>query len=233
MTAIVAANGMLITVLLPRLIAHEVRHAGYMRTYIESEIPTLYALWMVGTIWCIAMVPIAARLVVGPSFDRSVGVLLVLLIAVPGSALNSLYIVLFNLQERTGQVLLYVALMTAIGLGVSILLIPSYGALGAALGTVVSYLVYQGAYVWDQHRRFGVPAIAIWIISATGVGLTALQVGVGAGALERVAWAGLSTIAMTVVIRLIGCIDANLVVRLFGSRIGPARVINRAFAVRT
>jgi hypothetical protein len=43
----------------------------------------------------------------------------------------------------------------------------------------------------------------------------------------------LSTIAMTVVIRLIGCIDANLVVRLFGSRIGPARVINRAFAVRT
>jgi O-antigen/teichoic acid export membrane protein len=85
MTAIIAANGMLITVLLPRLIAHEVRQAGYMRTYIESEIPTLYALWMMGTIWCIALVPIIARYMVGTPFDQSVRILLVLLIAVPCS----------------------------------------------------------------------------------------------------------------------------------------------------
>ena len=229
MTAMVAANGMLITVLLPRLIAHEVRHVGYMRTYIESEIPTLYALWMMGTIWSIALVPVIARFMVGAPFDESVGVLLVLLIAVPCSVLNSLYVVLFNLQERTGHVLLYVTLMTVIGVGVSIVLIPSYGALGAALGTVVSYLVYQAAYVWDQHRRFEVPAGRIWIISATAVGLATLQVVVGAGVFERILWAGLSTIAMTAVIRVIGCIDADLVVRLFGSRIGPARFINRTF----
>jgi O-antigen/teichoic acid export membrane protein len=233
MTASIAANGMLVTILLPRLIAHEVRHTGYMRTYIESEIPTLYALWMVGTIWCIALVPVIARFMVGAPFDESVGVLLVLLIAVPCSALNSLYGVLFNLQERTGQVLLYVALMTGIGIGVSIVLIPSYGALGAALGTVASYLVYQAAYVWDQHRRFEVPAVRIWIVSATAVGLATVQVAVGAGVFERVLWAGLSTIAMTTVIRLVGCIDADLVVRLFGSQIGPARFINRAFVVRT
>jgi O-antigen/teichoic acid export membrane protein len=233
MTAIVAANGMLITVLLPRLIAQEVRHVGYMRTYLESEIPTLYALWMIGTIWSVALVPVVARLMVGPSFDESVGVLLVLLIAVPCSVLNSLYVVLFNLQERTGHVLLYVTLMTGIGVVVSIMLIPSYGALGAALGTVVSYLVYQAAYVWDQHRRFEVPAARIWIISATAVGLVTLQVAVGAGVFERVLWAGLSTIAMTAVIRVIGCIDADLVVRLFGGRIGPARFITRAFVVRT
>lgn len=233
MTAIIAANGMLITVLLPRLIAQEVQHVGYMRTYIESEIPTLYALWMMGTIWCIALVPIVARYMVGAPFDQSVGILLILLIAVPCSALNSLYVVLFNLQERTGHVLLYVTLMTTIGVGVSILLIPKYGALGAALGTVVSYLVYQAAYVWDQHRRFEVPAVRIWIISATAVGLSALQVGVGAGVFERVLWAGGATIAMTAAIRLIGCIDADLVVRLFGNRIGPARLINRAFVVRT
>jgi O-antigen/teichoic acid export membrane protein len=227
MTAMVAANGMLITVLLPRLIAHEVRHVGYMRTYIESEIPTLYALWMIGTIWSIALVPVIARIMVGAPFDASVGVLLVLLIAVPCSALNSLYVVLFNLQERTGRVLLYVTLMTGIGVGVSSMLIPSYGAFGAALGTVVSYLVYQAAYVWDQHRRFEVPAVRIWIISATGVALVTFQVFVGAGAVERVLWAGLSTIAMTAVIRVIGCIDADLVVRLFGSYMGPARFINR------
>jgi O-antigen/teichoic acid export membrane protein len=141
--------------------------------------------------------------------------------------------VLFNLQERTGRVLVYVTLMTVIGIAVASVLIPSYGAIGAALGTVVSYLVYQAAYVWDQHRRFEVPAARIWIISATAVGLATLQVAVGAGVLERILWAGLSTMAMTAVIRVIGCIDADLVVRLFGSRIGPARFINRAFVVRT
>jgi O-antigen/teichoic acid export membrane protein len=234
MMAIVAANGMLIIVLLPRLIAHEVRSVGYMRIYIESEIPTLYALWMVGTIWSIALVPVIARLMVGPGFDgRPVGVLLVLLIAVPCSALNSLYVVLFNVQERTGHLLLYIALMTVIGVGVSIMLIPSYGAMGAAFGTVVSYLVYQAVYVWDQHQRFGVPAGPIWIVSIVGVALVTLQVFVGAGFVERVVWAGSSTIALMVVIRLIGCIDANLVIRLCGSRVGPARLINRALVVRT
>jgi O-antigen/teichoic acid export membrane protein len=233
MTAMVAANGMLITVLLPRLIAHEVRQVGYMRTYIESEIPTLYALWMVGTIWSIALVPVIARVLVGAPFDQAVGVLLVLLIAVPCSVLNSLYVVLFNLQERTGRVLLYVTVMTVIGVAVSFLLIPSYGALGAAVGTVVSYLVYQASYVWDQHRRFEVPALHVWIISATAVALATLQVAVGTGLLERILWAGLSTIAMTAVIRILGCIDADLVGRLFGRRIGPARFITRAFVVRT
>ncbi len=233
MTALVAANGMLITVLLPRLIANEVRQGGYMRTYIESEIPTLYALWTIGTIWSIALVPVIARFIVGAPFDESVGVLLVLLIAVPCSVLNSLYVVLFNLQERTGHVLVYVTLMTVIGIAVASVLIPSYGAIGAALGTVVSYLVYQAAYVWDQHRRFEVPAGRIWIISAAAVGLATLQVAVGAGVLERILWAGLSTMAMTAVIRVLGCIDADLVVRLFGRRIGPARLITRAFVVRT
>jgi O-antigen/teichoic acid export membrane protein len=233
MTAMVAANGMLITVLLPRLIAHEVRQGGYMRTYIESEIPTLYALWTIGTIWSIALVPVIARFMVGAPFDQSIGVLLVLLIAVPCSVLNSLYVVLFNLQERTGRVLVYVTLMTVIGIAVASVLIPLYGAIGAAIGTVASYLVYQGAYVWDQHRRLEVPAARIWIISAAVVGLATLQVAVGAGVLERILWAGLSTMVMTAVIRVIGCIDADLVVRLFGRRIGPARLINRAFVVRT
>ena len=70
MVAAMAAGGVLVTVMLPRLIAHELTQPGYMRTYVEREVPTLCALWMLGTIWVVAAMPLVVRLIAGAQFDE-------------------------------------------------------------------------------------------------------------------------------------------------------------------
>jgi O-antigen/teichoic acid export membrane protein len=80
---------------------------------------------------------------------------------VPGSVLSALYGVLYNLQGRLGRLTLFIGLMAAINLALSILLIPMVGVAGAAIGTAVSYLISQWLYVQDQHVHLGVPLRAM------------------------------------------------------------------------
>jgi O-antigen/teichoic acid export membrane protein len=161
-------------------------------------------------------------------------VLAILLIAIPSSVVSSLYTVLFSVQERMGRILLYSLLLTATNLAVSVALIPLYGALGAAVGTVLSYVVGQAFYVWDQHRQLAVPALGTWTLWATGLALGLGQVAAGPGVAARVVWACVATIALVGVVRAFGCVDRRLVERLFVGRLTPvAAIINRTLIART
>ena len=221
MTATMAAGGVLVTMLLPRLIANELAQPGYMRTYAAREIPTLYSLWMIGTIWIVALLPFVVRQLSGPQFDESLRVLLALLIIVPASVVASLYTILFSVQERMAASLIYLLVMAATNLGISLVLIPSYGALGAAAGTVASYVVYQAAYVWDQHRALAVPAIKTWVLWITGLAIGIVQWWIGPSLIARVVWALAATLAAVAVIRLAGAIDRGVIDRLFTNRLQP------------
>jgi O-antigen/teichoic acid export membrane protein len=231
---IVAANGMLTTLLLPRLIAHEVAAPGSARTSVKAEFPTIHALWMIGTVWLVALVPVAARQVTDSEFDESSSSLLVLLVTAPSSVVTSLYTVLFNLQERMGRMLVYLLLMTLTNVAVSLALIPTYGAVGAAIGTAVSYALSQALYVRDQHRALAVPALKVWTLWAAGLALGVLQLTVGTGVAGRLAWALVATAVLIGIVRAMGCVDDGLVARLFAGRLSPvAAIISRTLVAKT
>lgn len=222
LAAAMAANGVVGTLILPRLVAREHASPGSMRDYLSAEVPTIYPLWMLVSIWLVAALPVAVAAVLGPTYDESMPVLLVLLVAIPSSVLTSLYTVLFNLQERMGAVLGYLFALTLTNLLLSVLLIPPFGAMGAATGTAASYLVGQALYVSDQHRRLQVSPRAVAILSIVGlaIGLTQLAVGGHAGA--RMIWAVLASLLLGFVIRQSRCIDARVLADLCAGR--PQRV---------
>jgi O-antigen/teichoic acid export membrane protein len=160
--------------------------------------------------------------------------MLVLLIAIPSSVVTSLYTVLFSVQERTGQVLVYMFLMTLANISVSIALIPTLGALGAALGTVLSNGVAQACYIWDQHRRFGVRAERIWCLWAAGLALGAGQFVAGPRPAMRMVWAVVATTVLAGIVRTVGCVDARLVDRLFAGQLNAVGgMINRVLVAKT
>ena len=233
LAAMIAGNGLLTTVLLPRLIARHVAHPGAMRSYVQAEVPTLYGLWMIVAVWMTAMLPVAVALLAGAGFSESVRVLLVLLVAIPSSVVTSLYTILFNVQERTGRLLLYSSLLTFTNLAISLALIPTYGAVGAAAGTVCSYVVGQAFYVWDQHRQLAVPALGTWTLWMTGLAIGVAQLAAGPGAGWRIVWACAATAILVLVVRGMGSVDGRLVERLFAGRLTPLAVmINRTLVAR-
>ncbi len=234
MLAMLAANGVLTAMLLPRLVAQEVAAPGFMRTYVRSEVPTLYALWMIGTVWAVALLPAAVQAATGVAFSQTSAVLLVLLVAIPSSVITSLYTVLFNLQERTGRLVLYSLVMMSTNLSFSLVLIPRYGSAGAAAGTVVSYAVGQACYLWDQHRVLAVPARRAWLLWSAGVVVGVAQLAAGPGIGLRLTWALAATAALVVLVRAVGAIDASLVERMLGTGLRPlAGTITRVLIART
>jgi O-antigen/teichoic acid export membrane protein len=231
MVAAMAAGGVLVTVMLPRLIAHELTQPGYMRTYLEREVPTLCALWMLGTIWVVAAMPLVVRLIAGAQFDDSLMVLQTLLIVVPASVVSSLFTVLFSVQERMGRSTVFLFVTSAVNVGLSLLLIPRYGALGAAAATVASYVVYQASYVWDQHRLLGVAAGRTWTLWTAAILIGAAQWPLGSSIAMRAGWAALTTVILLAVVRMVGAIDGGVVARVFGGRLQPVgTVITRVLA---
>ncbi|MDP2318071.1 MAG: polysaccharide biosynthesis C-terminal domain-containing protein [Acidobacteriota bacterium] len=233
MVTTMSASGVLVTMLLPRLIAAEMARPGSMRTYVEEEVPTLYSLWMLGTIWVVAVLPLAVGSFAGPRFNESVGLLLVLLIVVPSSVAASLYTVLFSVQQRMGRVLVFLLVMAVINLGLSRQLIPVYGALGAAIGTVVSYLVYQACYIQDQHRILAVSPRRIWILWSAGLVVGVSQFAVGVDVAVRLAWAVAATAGLIAIIRLARCADAALLCRLLAAHPSLGQLAARVLAPGT
>lgn len=230
MVTTMSASGTLVTMLLPRLITKELAKPGSMRTYLEEEAPTLYSLWMLGTIWVVALLPLAIERVVGPGLTASVGLLLVLFIVVPASVVASLYTVLFNVQQRMGRMLVYLFAMAVTNLVVSVQLIPHYGSLGAAIGTVLSYVVYQASYIQDQHRTLAVSQRRIWILWSAGLILGVSQFVVGVDVPSRLVWAVAACVGLVAIIRVEGCVDAALLSRLLSAHPSLGQLAARVLA---
>ena len=221
MVAILAGNGVLATVLLPRLVAREVTQPGFTRTYVEAEAPAIFALWMIGTVWIVALLPVAVELLAGSRFEPSVGVLLVLLVSIPASVINSLYGVLFTFQERNGRVFLYVLFMALVNVAASAALIPSFGAVGAAAGTTLSYTLYQALYIWDQHRRMIAPPSSTWLLWGAGLMLGVSQLIVGGEGGARIVWGIFATTVLAGLVRKSRCVNGAVVEQLFAGRLRP------------
>jgi O-antigen/teichoic acid export membrane protein len=223
--AVLAANGVLTAVLLPRAIGGEARAPGFLRRFVEIEVPTILALWMIVAIWVVAVLPAAFRLLAGRQFEDASVVLLVLMIAVPSSVATTLYKILFNVQERMGRVVFYSFVMTLTNVGASVVLIPMVGAVGAAIATALSYAVVQACYVGDQHRRLHVRSIHAWTLWASGLALGITQVFVGTAVGPRLLWAGAATVLVIVVVRTGRCVNHLLIEQLFVGRLNGVAIL--------
>jgi O-antigen/teichoic acid export membrane protein len=232
--AIMAANSLVTLVLLPRAIGKAVQDPGFLRRYIEMEVPALHALWMFATVWIIAVLPSLFAVMTATPFGDSPGALLILLAAIPSSIAASLYKIPFNVQERMRAVVAYSAVMTVISIAVSGGLIPRFGAAGAAVGTALSFAVVQACYLSDQHRRLGVASGQAWKLWAAGLTLGATQVFFGPALAPRLFWAVAATLLLIVLVRAIRCVDQVLLERAFEGRLRPvATVMNRVLVAKT
>ena len=233
-TAVLSANSVLPTFLLPWLIHRHVGDRGAMRTYVNAAVPTLYALWMLATVWMVAFLPMGLRLLAGDQFRDAEPVLRILLIAVPSSVSTSLYTILFEVQGRLGRVVAFMLPTTVASLVCCVLLIPTLGPIGAAVATTVGTIAGQALYIWDQHRHLLVGASRVWALWAAGLALGIAQAIVGDGTAPRLLWAAAGTVLLAAMVRRVACVDATLVRQLLGNRLHPlASMINRVLVAAT
>jgi len=155
------------TVLLPPLIAMNVADATADRKYVQQVVPTLLVLWLPFISLVVALAPFALLILYGDRFIASVPVMAVLCIALPGTALTTFYGLLFTVQGRLTRPTIYHTVMSALNLGLSLILVPIVGVMGAALATAASYLASQWLYTRDQHVHLDVPMTAVAVLFGT------------------------------------------------------------------
>jgi O-antigen/teichoic acid export membrane protein len=234
MLAVMAANGVVTMVLLPRVIAHELRAPGFLRRYVAVEVPALFTLWMFAVVWLVALLPNLLAVVAAGRFDEAITILLILMSGLPSSVAASLYKIPFSVQERMAAVVFYSGLMACACVSAAALLIPRFGAAGAAVAAVASFAVVQACYVADQHRRLELPASLAWSLWSGGLLLGATQALVGPALVLRLVWAAGATAVLVVVARRVGCVDARMLERAFNGRFHPVAVaLNRVLVART
>lgn len=215
-----AAPGVIATVVLPRLIAVDTHARDAANRYVRQVIPVLFVFWVIAASFGVALLPAMITSVAGESFTAAAGILIVLCAVVPTAIVTSLYGVLFSLQERTMRQLAYGAVMTAVNLGLSLMLIPRMGAAGAALGTVASYIVAQALYMRDQHQYAVAPGlVSIWItMLAFGAAQTALLT-----LPARLAWAVVASAATVWIARRTSAVDGPMLDRVLSGLWAPLR----------
>jgi O-antigen/teichoic acid export membrane protein len=123
--------------------------------------------------------------------------------------------------------------ISSTNVGLSLLLIPSYGALGAAVGTIVSYMLGQLLYVTDQHRWLEVSPVVVLSLWASGLLAGLLQAGAGGSLPSRILSGLVATMVVVLVSRRVRSVNALFVTGLFHGRVrGVATVINHALVPR-
>ena len=186
-------------IFLPKLVDQSRHDPRAEEDYVRGTVPAVITFWLLALVPCIAVVPSLFLLVFGPKFHAAQPLLLVLSIAVPGAIFSYVYSVLFNTQGRSVRPALYVGAMAIINLLVSFALVPRMGALGAAAGTAVSYVLVQALYMADQHRHLSMPMGASGGLFLLAIAYGVLQWVAGDGLLIRL---GLAIVFISVLVAI-------------------------------
>ena len=230
--SIVAANSMLTTLVLPRLVASRVQNPTVERRYVEHVVPTIFVLWTFAMAAIVAVLPSMLLLVAGEKFRPAVTPLLVLCVVLPSSVVTNLYTALFSVQQRLGRLFLYTCVTVTLNLTLAFALIPRFGAVGAAVGTVAAHVVSEFVYLTDQHRRLGVsavPVLAVWVVVLI---LGLVQGGLETHVLWRIVWAAAAVLLVGAVARRTAAVDGALVDTLFAGLLWPVGSLLRRALVK-
>ena len=205
----------LLVILIPKLIDMKRVDQNGELNYISGIVPTISTLWLLAIIPCIALLPWVFGVVFGEKFIGAHPTFYVLSIAIPGSVFSSLYEVLFNVQGRLKHTGFYSAVMFFVNIIISFLLVPVMGSLGAAIGTTVSYLLWQYLYIFDQHRFLNVSkerAVILFTFSSI-YGL--FQWMIGDELILRLGGAFAGLICLIILSRRLNFVDKTILKKLF------------------
>jgi O-antigen/teichoic acid export membrane protein len=209
------------TLLTPRAIDAS-RDPAALPRLLRVVFPTLAVLWAVAIVPVIVVLPAAFERLLGPSFTPARHLLVVLLALVPGAVVSQVYSVLFTVQGRLRQNVLILVAMTSINLGLSLALVPRFGAYGSCLATVVSYLASQLLYLVDQHRHVKVPMGGALSLFAALWAFGLLQLLVGPALFPRIALAVVAWTAFVALARRRGLADAAVIQSVLSGRLSVA-----------
>jgi O-antigen/teichoic acid export membrane protein len=166
-----------VSVLLPRFTTDFDKNGRLeVEKLIGRTAPQLFVLWGLLSLVAAATLPSLLLLLLGKQFDATSGLLQVLLIAVPGAMSQHICYVACFVQRRlwTATVGLF-GLKLLVNVAVSLVLLPRIGVVGSALGTGLSYIALQWAFLIDQRRHLEAPkssiVIALLLIQGGGVAL--------------------------------------------------------------
>lgn len=145
------------SVILPKLVAAmEQDPVTPVRTLVTRQFPQLTVLWACACLPVCALLPLLFAGLLGSQYDTSVGVLQIMLLAVPGAIAQHVCGTACFAQGRLGVATMGLfGIKVCINIAISFALLPHYGLVGSACGVAVSYLVLQWLFALDQQRQVG------------------------------------------------------------------------------
>lgn len=209
------------TVILPQLAGNALNDENAVKRYVEHMAPLAVVLWLPFALILVAVMPAVFTWLLGPHFSESGLIFRVLLAAVPGSIFGHVYGVPYTVQGRLGRsTVLYGGLMSLANLGISLALLPSFGAIGAAIATSVSYLLIQALYFADQTRTCNTPSgsAGLALVLAHGFGIVQAML---PDILPRFALAMVTCVLVVLVARSGEVVNPDVLARLFSHRLAP------------
>lgn len=153
-----------------------------IRGLVKRVAPQLTVLWALATVALLAVLPWIFAALTGALFAESQMILQILLVAVPGAIVSHVYGVAHFAQGRLAVANIgFFGVKLVVNFCVSLTLLPVLGVIGSAIGSATSYLVLQWLFLFDQHRRLGLPlgtgARALALAHAAGILLALVSAG--------------------------------------------------------
>ena len=219
MAALTGLASSISILLLAKLIDKKITDSEAERDYIIRIVPTILSLWLMMIIPILTIIPWFFMIVFGSEFSDAIPALLILCGAVPCSIFTSVYVVLFETQGRLGRSSLFSGIMFFVNMVISFALVVEFGTVGVAIGTMVSYFIYQYLYVIDQHMFLKVPKYKAITLLIFSVFYGLIQIAVGDEMAFRIGGALLSFSCLILIIRHYKMVDKAILEHLLSGKL--------------
>ena len=219
MAALTGLASSISILLLAKLIDKKITDSEAERDYIIRIVPTILSLWLMMIIPILTIIPWFFMIVFGSEFSDAIPALLILCGAVPCSIFTSVYVVLFETQGRLGRSSLFGGIMFFVNMVISFALVVEFGTVGVAIGTMVSYFIYQYLYVIDQHMFLKVPKYKAITLLIFSVFYGLIQIAVGDEMAFRIGGALLSFSCLILIIRHYKMVDKAILEHLLSGKL--------------
>jgi O-antigen/teichoic acid export membrane protein len=218
MLAMMALASPLMVIFIPKLIDMKGVDPNAELDYLDRVVPTVATLWLFAIIPGIAVIPWVFEFVFGYEFLGARPAFYILCAAIPGAVFANLYTVLFNIQGRLGRTGLFHVFSFLVNITISFILIPTWGSLGAAIGTTISYLLIQGLYIFDQHKHLSISSSKSSILFFFAIFYSVTQISVGGDMVGRLVVATMTMAGLLFIEKIWQTCDRQMVSDLLPRR---------------
>ena len=178
---LIALPGIIMSTFFPVLAAVYERDRGRARRLVQQCAEVMFMVTLPCFVAVVALADQIVGLLFGPEYSRSAGVLQILMAALVSIGFGTLAGLLASVLGLQWRLALYSTLGAVANLSLNIVLIPLYGAYGAALTTVVTEVLTMTLMFWTALRvlemRLAFGRLARITVAASGLlmGLLALR----------------------------------------------------------